>query len=341
MGKLFTRRNGILFMLGLSILFPLLFLENRYVLYVMTTCFIFIIAIYGMNLLAGYTGQLSLAHAGFFAIGAYSVGILTTKAEMNFWLALAIAVAITCVIGFALGIIALRTREHFFAIYTLIVGYLIYLLIDKWDGLTGGVRGLIGIPVPNAIGPIEFNSAVSMYYLVLFFLVLSIFIGVRIVRSLTGRTYIAIRNSEELAQSLGINTRTNKLVSFVISVAYAGLAGGLYASLTRFIGPEIAGTEMVFNFLVYLIVGGIGTLTGPIVGTMLFIWLTQFLQSFQEYRMLIFGPILVIMVIFYPTGLVGAFYSLKQKWFGNKQQKSKKVADLDSMKKTSIQSREV
>jgi branched-chain amino acid transport system permease protein len=341
MGKLLTGRNGILFMLGLSILFPLFFLENRYVLYVMTTCFIFIIAIYGMNLLAGYTGQLSLAHAGFFAIGAYSVGILTTKIGMNFWLALILAVVITCVIGFALGIIALRTREHFFAIYTLIVGYLIYLLIDKWDGLTGGVRGLIGIPIPNSIGPIAFNSAVSMYYLVLFFLVVSILIGVRIVRSLTGRTYIAIRNSEELAQTLGINTRTNKLVSFVVSVAYAGLAGGLYASLTRFIGPEIAGIEMVFNFLVYLIVGGIGTLTGPIVGTMLFIWLTQFLQSFQEYRMLIFGPILVIIVIFYPTGLVGAFYTLKHKWLGNKERKKVKVSEIDSMKKTSIQSREV
>ncbi|AOV07349.1 branched-chain amino acid ABC transporter permease [Sporosarcina ureilytica] len=342
MGKLFNNRTGIILILLLAIAFPLVFADNRYVLYIMTTSFIFIIAVYGMNLLAGFTGQLSLAHAGFFAIGAYSVGILTTRYDVNFWLALLVAVVITCVAGLLLGVIALRTREHFFAIYTLIVGYLIYLLIDKWDSLTGGVRGLIGIPFPDAIGPIEFTSATSMYYLVLFFLVVSIFIGVRIVHSLTGRTYIAIRNSEELAQTLGINTRTNKLVSFVVSVAYAGLAGGLYASLTRFIGPEIAGLEMVFNFLIYLIVGGLGTLTGPIVGTMIFVWLTQFLQSFQEYRMLIFGPILVMIVIFYPTGLAGAYFSMKIKFDEmRKKRVTKQQEQKDSLESSTIQSREV
>lgn len=338
MGKLFNKRNGILFVLLFALVFPLIFANNRYVLYVMTTSFIFIIAVYGMNILAGYTGQLSLAHAGFFAIGAYSVGILTTTGGMNFWLALLLAVLITCVAGLVLGVIALRTREHFFAIYTLIVGYLIYLLIDKWDSLTGGVRGLIGIPVPNAIGPIEFTSATSMYYLVLFFLIISIFAGVRIIYSLTGRTYIAIRNSEELAQTLGINTRLNKLVSFVISVAYAGLAGGLYASLTRFIGPEIAGTEMVFNFLIYLIVGGLGTLTGPIIGTLIFVWLTQFLQGFQEYRMLIFGPILVMIVIFYPRGLAGAYNSLKTKL---SEMRNKRKENLLEKKSPNMESREV
>ncbi len=288
----------------------------------MTIGFIFTISVYGMNILAGYTGQLSLAHAGFFAIGAYSVGILTTQGGLNFWLALLLAVLITCATGFVLGLIALRTKTHFFAIYTLIVGYLIYLLIDKWDGLTGGIRGLIGIPIPDPIGPITFESATSMYYLVLFFLLLAIFVAVRIVHSLTGRTYIAIRNSEDLAQTLGINTTMNKLVSFVISVAFAGLAGGLYAALTRFIGPDVASTHMVFNFLMYLIVGGIGTLSGPLVGTMLFIWFEQFLKSYQEYHMLIFGPILVFMVIFFPSGITGGFYKLKMKFQSAKNQKN-------------------
>lgn len=340
MSKLLTKRNGIITLLILSILFPIAYSENRYVLYIMTIAFIYIIAINGMNILAGYTGQLSLAHAGFFAIGAYSVGLLTTKAGLNFWLALVLAVLISMVIGFALGLIALRTKEHFFAIYTLIAGYLIYLLIDKWEGLTGGVRGLIGIPIPDPIGPIEFNTPIAMYYLVLFFLILSIVVMVRIVHSLTGRTYIAIRNSEELAQTLGINTRINKLVSFVISVAFAGLAGGLYASLVRFIGPEVAGTSMVFTFLMYLIVGGIGTLSGPIIGTMLFVWLEQFLQGFQEHRMLIFGPILVIIVIFYPAGLVGAYHSLIRKIRSRKKEKQKPSKPLP-VESSNIPSREV
>ena len=334
MSKVFNKKTGILLLLILAMVFPLIFGENRYVLHIMTLAFIYIIAVYGMNILAGYTGQLSLAHAGFFAIGAYGVGIFTTKYELNFWLALVLSVMLTMFIGFTLGLIALRTKEHFFAIYTLIAGYLIYLMIDKWEDLTGGVRGLIGIPKPDPIGPLEFNSPVAMYYLVLFFLIFSVFIVVRIVYSLTGRTYVAIRNSEELAQTLGINTRINKLVSFVLSVGFAGLAGSLYAGLIRFLGPEIAGTTMVFTFLMYLVVGGIGTLAGPVVGTMLFIWFEQFLQGFQEHRMLIFGPILALIVIFYPTGLVGAYYSIVHKIRNRRNRKQQPESP-------NIQSREV
>ncbi|AQQ54070.1 branched-chain amino acid ABC transporter permease [Planococcus lenghuensis] len=322
MDKFLNQRTVIAILVLFALVFPLIYADNAYILHVMTVGFIFTISVYGMNIIAGFTGQLSLAHAGFFAIGAYTLGLLTTRTGMNFWLALVAAVLLTSLAGLVLGAIALRTKEHFFAIYTLIVGYLIYLLIDVWDGLTGGVRGLIGIPIPDPIGPIAFDSPTAMYYLVLFFLLLSIVIAVRIVRSLTGRTYVAIRNSEELAQTLGINTGVNKLVSFVVSVAYAGLAGALYAALTRFIGPEVASTTMVFNFLMYLIVGGIGTLSGPIVGTMLFIWFEQFLKGFQEYQMLIFGPVLVLVVIFYPRGIVGGFYQLKAKLQGRRDKRA-------------------
>lgn len=313
MNKTMNKRIVITILIAISIVFPLIFADNQYVLHVMTSAFIFIIAIYGMNLLAGFTGYLSLAHAGFFAIGAYSIGILTTKYEVSYWSAFVLAIVITLVIGTLLGLVALRTKEHFFAIYTLVVGYLIYLVIDKWDAMTGGVRGLIGIPVPDPIGPLEFDSAVSMYYLVLVFLLLAILIATRIVHSLTGRTFIAIRNSEELAQTIGINTMTNKLLSFIISVFFAALAGVLYASLHRFLGPDIAHLPMVFEFLMFLIVGGLGTLSGPIVGTLLITWVTQFLQGLEEYRMLIFGPLLTLIVIFYPSGLVGAYSIIKMK----------------------------
>lgn len=311
MKEQFIKRGGIIFVALLAILFPLGFTDNLYVLHVMTSAFIFIIAIYGLNLLAGYTGQLSLAHAGFFAIGAYSFGILTTTYDVSYWVAFFLAILITTVIGGILGIFALRTKEHFFAIYTLIIGFLIYLVIGKWDEMTGGVRGLLGIPIPDPIGPIEFNTPISMYYFVLFFLFIAIFVARRIVYSLTGRTYISIRNSEELAQTIGINTSFNKLVSFIISVAFAALAGVLYAAFNRFLGPEIANLPMVFNFLMYLIIGGLGTLSGPIIGTLIIVWLTQFMQDLQEYRMLVFGPILTILVIFYPAGIAGLFISLK------------------------------
>jgi branched-chain amino acid transport system permease protein len=312
MSKVFNQRNLISFLLILAISFPFV-TQNDYFIHVMTISFIWMIGVYGLNLLAGYTGYLSLAHAGFFAIGAYSLGILTVKAQLNFWLAFVLSLLITSLIGYLIGLIALRTKEHFFSIYTMCVGYIIYLVIDKWDSLTEGVRGLIGIPAPGNIGPVSFETPLSQYFLVLFFLLLVVFVMYRIVHSLTGRTYIAIRNSEDLAQTIGISTKRNKLTVFVLSTFFAGLAGALYASFVRFIGPDIGSISIIFDLLTYLLIGGIGTLTGPIVGTLLIVWLSQQLQFLQDYRMLIFGPILTLLVIFYPRGIVGAIASWKFK----------------------------
>ncbi|MFC7321742.1 branched-chain amino acid ABC transporter permease [Halobacillus campisalis] len=294
-------------------------IQNEYWLHILTLSFIWSIAVYGLNILAGYTGYLSLAHAGFFAIGAYALGLLTVKVGLNYWVALILACIITSGIGFLIGLIALRTREHFFAIYTLCVGYVIYLVIDKWDSLTGGVRGLIGIPAPSNIGPISFQSATSQYYLILFFLLATVLVMYRIVHSLTGRTFIAIRNSEELAQTIGISTMKNKLTVFVLSTFFAGLAGALYASFIRFIGPDIGYTAIIFDLLTYLLVGGIGTLAGPVVGTILIVSVSQSLQFLQDYRMLIFGPMLTLIIIFYPRGIVGMVSEWKMKWFNKKK----------------------
>ncbi|MFJ7638259.1 branched-chain amino acid ABC transporter permease [Peribacillus sp. NPDC097206] len=316
--NILSKRNVILILIILAFLFPII-AQNDYYVHMLTLSFIWAIAVYGINLLAGYTGYLSLAHAGYFAIGAYSLGLLTVKAGMNFWLALVLSCLISGALGFLVGLIALRTKEHFFAIYTLCVGYIIYLVIDKWEGLTEGVRGLIGIPAPGNIGPITFETAASQYYLVLIFLLGVILVMYRIVHSLTGRTYMAIRNSEELAQTIGISTMKNKLTAFVLSTFFAGLAGALYASFVRFIGPDIGSTAIMFDLLMYLLVGGIGTLSGPLVGTLLLVILSQNLQFLQEYRMLIFGPLLTLIIIFYPRGISGAFFDWKIKRRDKKQ----------------------
>lgn len=320
MVKVVNKRNIIFALILFAVVFPLL-TENNYLIHIMTSSFIWMIGVYGLNLLAGYTGYLSLAHAGFFAIGAYALGILTVKAQMNFWLAFLLSLVITGIIGLLVGLIALRTKEHFFAIYTLCLGYIIYLVIDKWEGLTEGVRGLIGIPAPTGIGPIQFETEVSHYYLVLFFLLLVVLIMYRIVHSLSGRTYIAIRNSEDLAQTIGISTMQNKLTVFVLSTLFAGLAGALYASFVRFIGPDIGSISITFDLLTYLLVGGIGTLSGPLVGTLIIVWLSQYLQDFQENRMLIFGPVLTLLIIFYPRGLVGAVSAWNTKRIAKKEQR--------------------
>lgn len=312
MSILTNKRTIIIAMILIAVLFPFI-VPNQYYVYIMSLSFIWIIAVYGLNLVAGFTGYLSLAHAGFFAIGAYSMGILTTKVDMGFWLAFIISPLITMAIGLFVGLFALRTKEHFFAIYTLCVGYIIYLLIDKWDSLTGGVRGLIGIPALPNIGPIELSDPINRYYFILAILLLSIFIIYRIVNSLVGRTFIAIRNSEDLALSIGISTTANKLLSFVLSTFFAGLAGVLYAVFIRFLGPEISSTIIMFDLLTFLIVGGIGTFAGPIIGTLLIVWISQSLQFLEDYRMLVFGPILTLMIIFSPYGIVGFFRNITAK----------------------------
>ncbi|MBC2724877.1 branched-chain amino acid ABC transporter permease, partial [Desulfosporosinus sp.] len=205
-----TKYIAYLAVFALAIAFPYIS-PNRYYLTVVTLGFIYAIAVYGLNLIVGYLGQLSLAQAGFFGLGAYTSGLLSLKLGLSFWLSLPIAAAVTTIVALLVGLISFRTRGHYFVILTLCIGVIIHLVIEKWDSLTGGVRGLIGVPIPSNIGPIEFKSLESQYYLVLVFLILTIFVMSRIVSSLVGRTFKSIRNSEELAATLGINVMKSKL----------------------------------------------------------------------------------------------------------------------------------
>ncbi len=293
----------------ITVLFPFLS-ENHYQKQIIILVMIWSIAVYGLNIISGFTGQLSLAHAGFFAIGAYTLGILTATYQVNYWLAFLAALAMTVFISCLIGLIALRTRHHFFAIYTMCVGFIIYLTIDKWDEVTGGVRGLIGIPSPSSIGPVTFESIESQYYFILLFLLGTIFVINRIRKSLFGKTLQAIRGSEDLSKTIGINIMKNQLLAFVLSAFFAGLAGALYAGFIRFLGPDISAITVTFEMLMYLLVGGIGTMTGPILGTFIIVTVTQSLQFLEEYRMLIFGPIVVLIMLFYPRGLVGSYFSV-------------------------------
>ena len=307
-----TKLVTYLALLALAILFPFIS-PNKYYLSVVTLSFIYAIAVYGLNLIVGYLGQLSLAQAGFFGLGAYVSGLLSLKLQMSFWLAMPIAAVVTTVVALLVGLIAFRTRGHYFVILTLCIGVIIHLVIEKWDSLTGGVRGLIGIPRPTSIGPIEFITLESQYYLVLVFLILTIFIMSRITSSLVGRTFKSIRNSEELAATLGINVMLNKLLAFGIAAFFTGISGALYAGYIRFLGPDISNPHLTFEFLLFLLVGGQATIAGPLVGILVATGLTESLQFMQEYRMVVFGALLILIVKFIPGGLVGATRNLKAK----------------------------
>jgi len=303
-------RVGWTLLLAAGLVFPFV-AKNDYQLTVMSTAYIFTIATVGLNLITGYTGQFNLALSGFMAVGAYTVGILTVDHQWPFWWAFALSGVTAAVLGFFVGIVSLRLKGHFFSIFTMCVGYIMFLLIEKWESLTHGPVGIIGIPAPTGFAGIAFDTPRTLYYLVFAFLVVGVWLMHRIVRSLLGRTFMAIRNSEELAESLGINLMRNKVLAFMLSVFYAGVAGGLYAGFVRFLGPDIAAVDHTFDMTMYMLVGGVGTLLGPLLGALSVPWLTQSLQFLQAYRFVVFGPILVLLVIFLPHGIVGTYVGWK------------------------------
>ncbi len=307
---LLNRKTGWLLLLALAIAFPYL-ADNDYYLTVMATAYIFAIATLGLNLITGYTGQYNLAHSGFMAIGAYTVGILTVDYQWPFWAAFALSGFVAAAIGFFVGLLSLRLKGHFFAIFTLCIGYIMYLLIEKWESLTHGTVGIIGIAAPSPLFGIAFETPTALYYLVLAFLALAVWAMQRIVNSLLGRTFVAIRNSEELAEALGINLMRNKVLAFMLSVFYAGVAGGLYAGFVRFLGPGVAGVEHTFDMTMYMLIGGVGTLLGPLLGAVSMPWVTQYLQFLQDYRFVVFGPLLILLIIFLPHGVVGTWLAAR------------------------------
>jgi branched-chain amino acid transport system permease protein len=306
--KFFKEKGGYLLLLVLALAVPLL-APNRYAFQIIIMSCLFAMGTLSMNLILGYTGQASLAHAGFFGIGAYGVALMT-KAGLSFWLALPLSAIFAACIGFLVGLPTLRTRGSYFAISTLCMGVIIEIVAGNWIDLTGGQTGIVGIPSPTPIpipflGTIQFHSQTVQYFLVLAFLLLTLWVMHRLVFSLNGLSFMAVRNNEVLAEAVGINTFGTKILSFVIANFFAALTGGIYASLMGSISPSVASITMTFNWLVYLLLGGVATLAGPIIGAFAIPILMEYLQALQEYSMIIFGILLIVVIIYFPRGLMG------------------------------------
>lgn len=263
-----------------------------------------------LNLLYGYTGQLSLGHSAFLGIGAYTLGILAVKLHIGFWPGFFAAIVMAGIFGFLIGIPALKLRGPYFVLVTLGFAAIVGVVVQGWSDFTGGANGLAGVPRPNPIGPIHFDSLVSMYYFVLFFLVLIAIVCHRVVHSLLGRTFIAISHDERLAEALGINTMWKKLTSFVISAVFSGVAGALYASYNSVISPDIAYFERGMDVLSLLIVGGAGTMAGPVVGAFVMTAIPEGMQIVPTLRTLIDGVVLLLFIIFLPVGITGGVKGL-------------------------------
>ena len=312
-----ARRRGqklqMLAFFALVALVPLV-VHNKYYLHILIFVGLNLILATGLNLLMGYAGQVSLGHAAFYGIGAYTSGILATKHGVNAWLAMLAALAVTCVIAWLVGRPTLRLRGHYLAMATLGVGIIVAVIIRQSTNLTGGPAGLPGIPSISLFG-FELKSSMDRhyYYFVWAWVCLLTVLFANIVDSRPGRALRALHDSELAAQMLGVDTAAFKVRAFVISAAYASIAGTLYAhSSMRFLSPTPFSFHTSIALLVMVVLGGQGTLWGPVLGAVTITLIQETLRPYADYDIIVYGLLLMFMMIVMPGGVaraLGALYA--------------------------------
>ena len=274
----------------------------KYLVFLGTLVAINAIVAIGLNLLSGYTNQLSFGHAGFLAIGAYVSALLTIHLPaLPVPLTLLAAGLATGLVGLALGIPCLRLEGIYLAMATLAFGFVVIEAITNLDGLTRGNDGL-RVPVAH-LGPWVLDTDASRYYLTIAVAVGMILAALNVTATRTGRAFLAIRTSEIAAQASGINAAAYKTMAFVLSAFYTGVAGGLFAFVVGFLSPDAFDVFLSVDFLVMIILGGLGSVFGSVAGAAIVTVLNDSLAGFQAYRPLIFGAIMIACMLFMPGGL--------------------------------------
>jgi branched-chain amino acid transport system permease protein len=259
----------------------------------------------GLNLLSGYTNQLSFGHAGFLAIGAYATALMALHApSLPAPVALLLAGLVTGVVGVALGVPCLRLEGLYLTMATLAFGFVVTEAILNLDGLTRGADGLRVPPAP--LGPWRLASDPARYYLTVAVAIGMVVLAVNVVRTRTGRAFLAIRESEIAAQASGVNVAAYKTIAFALSAFYTGVAGGLFGYVVGFLSPDAFDVFLSVDFVTMIIVGGLGSVPGSIIGAVVITVLHDSLAGFQNYRPLIFGAVMVLVMLFLPGGLASA-----------------------------------
>lgn len=301
-------------LIGLSILVvaavPLPFLfTDAYVRHLLVLTVIFSILALSLDIILGHMGQFSFGHQAFFGLGGYVTGILTAKVGLPAWAGFFTGIASAAFLGLLVGLVALRRARGFFlAIITLGVGKILWLISIRWSEVTGGPLGVPSIPrlglhVPF-LGGITFDSEFSFYYLALALLMFTIYIIYVWMGSRFGRAVSAVRENEQLANSIGVNPYKCYVWAFTFACALAGLAGVTYAHYMAIIVPPTLSMEYMFWMLVMVIVGGMGTFAGPIIGATIFVFVPEWLVPLEELRMVIVGLIVLLSILFMRQGVV-------------------------------------
>jgi branched-chain amino acid transport system permease protein len=279
-------------------------LANKYQVSVLIIAGIHVLLALGLNLVMGYTGQVSLGHAGFYGLGAYASGVLTTKYGVNPWLAFLAALALTCAVSGFIGAVALRLQGYYLSMATLGFGIILYILFVELSWLTGGPAGLVGIPELR-LGALRIASDAAYYYLVWTIVVITLLFSFHLVDSRVGRALRAIQGDETAASLVGINTWATKVMIFVVAAGMASAAGSLYAHYVTVLTPDSFGFLFSIELVVMVIVGGSGSVWGALLGAILLTLLPEYLRVMKDYDVLIYGVIVIVVVMFAPRGIAG------------------------------------
>jgi branched-chain amino acid transport system permease protein len=275
---------------------------SSYLITVATLIAIYAIVVCGLNVIVGFAGQISLGHAAFFGIGAYASAILTTKAALSFWTALPLVILVSAFIGLLLGLPSLRVRDDFLAITTIGINFIVEAVF-LYIPFFGGALGIGGIPRVFLFG--TRMRGTGFFVLCMVFLALVILVSWWFTRCWGGLACFALREDEEAAASMGISPMRFKLLAFVLGTAMAGLGGALYAHYMRFISATDFSFPLSISFLGMIVLGGMGTLWGPVLGAVLLGVLPELFRPLVDYRILFYTLILLLMIRFQPGGLLG------------------------------------
>jgi len=301
---LLSKRNILVFIVLLAIVFP--FLSGNYWLDVAILALLYIIMAQGLNVVAGYAGLLDLGYAAFFAIGAYTTGILMTAYDWPFLLTLPVAAILSAICGVIIGSPTLRLRSDYLAVVTLGFGEIIRITVTNLE-ITGTATGIFGIPNPVIFG-YELSNPMDYYYVILLVAIIVIFVSSRLRTSRIGRAWTYIREDEDAAEAMGIDRVRMKLLAFTIGAIIGGLAGSFFAVKMGAVAPHSFKVLQSIMILLAVVLGGIGSVTGVTIGAIIVIILPELLRDAADWRFLVFGLVMIIMMLFRPQGLWPAKY---------------------------------
>jgi len=304
------KREIIIFLIFvIAVLVIPLFLTGSYLINVFVFVGINTLLAVALNLLLGYAGQISLGHAAFFGLGAYISGILTTRFGLDPWFALVIAALANGMLAFIIGFPILKLKGHYLAMATLGFGIIMFIIFNETVSITGGPSGLPGIPNIQ-IGPLIFDSDLRNYYLIWIITLAVMLLSINLSQSRIGRALRAIHDSEVAARVMGVNARILKVQIFTVSALISALAGSLYAHTMTFIAPASFGFNFSVELLTMVIIGGLGSIYGSFLGAAILTVLPEFLRVLQDFDIIVYGLMLIVMTMYMPGGLISGLQQI-------------------------------